>query len=129
MGHRQSTVTQYAKFLEYAMQKKELDFADEIAKAKVSYIICAALLRTGYIEKSINKGLHVWVKYGNPYQMAIEILKYRDNKKMLRKEKQYKIEFKTQSLPNKLTVQQCINFLKSQTDYTYEIYRIERNQL
>jgi hypothetical protein len=129
MGHRQSTVTQYAKFLEYAMQKKELDFADEIAKAKISYIIFSSLRRSGYIENSTNKGFHVWIKYGNPYQMALEILKYRENKKMLRKEKQYKIEFKNQSLPNKLTVEECIKFLKSQTDYTYEIYRIERNQL
>ena len=84
--------------------------------------------------KRIDIGVYVWnvsTMKSDAESIAKMILTERmayDKIQRAKKKKTVQTKLPLQ-ISNKLTVEQCINFLKSQTDYTYEIYRIERNQL
>jgi hypothetical protein len=130
---RKATLQKYSELMECLLNKNSFDIREELSKRKLSQYISTSLVKLNLI-KRIDIGVYVWnvsTMKSDAESIAKMILTERmayDKIQRSKKKKTVQAKLPLQ-IPNKLTVEQCINFLKSQTDYTYEIYRIERNQL
>jgi hypothetical protein len=131
---RNETLKKYSVFIEWLLTKNHFDIKKELSKRNLSHYISTSLLKLNLIRR-VNIGEYRWnidATKADAENISKRILIQRlEYDKSVRDKKKKIVQLpliKTENY-NELTVENCIAFLKAQTDCTYEVYRIDRNKL